>query len=109
MWLPLKERKGRGAGCTEREEEEDPWLERVGVGGRSVQWGLIIQEVWPLGVLKPGITGSGQSLKFRGCSPCSHSVLHIIQDGSEGILQEVMQSPELRLEGFGGSTLFKVK
>ena len=37
VWLPLKERKGRGAGCTER-EEADPWLERVGVGGRSVQW-----------------------------------------------------------------------
>lgn len=93
-------------------EEEDAWLERVGVQGKSVQWvdgDLIIQETWPLRVLKPEVTGSGQSLKFQGCSPCSQSILRIIQDGSEGILQEVMQSPELRLEGFGGSTLFKVK
>ena len=73
--------KGKTCGWSRSSEE-------CAVGG----WGLITQEAWPLGLLKPGVTGSGQSLKFQGCSPCSHSILHVIQDGSEGILQEVMQS-----------------
>ena len=103
----------KGEGCRMHGERRGRSVAGAGgCGGEECavgRWGLIIQEAWPLGVLKPGVTGSGQSLKFQGCSPCSHSILHIIQDGSEGILQEVMQSPELRLKGFGGSTLFKVK
>lgn len=78
-------------------------------------WGLTIGRPGSLVVLEPGATGSEQPLKCPQLHMAkdSHCILTlylcIVFKMTGRSLQEVVQTFELRLEGYGGSNLFMVR